>query len=182
MASGGFPLVNAGRISATPFAQRNGKAELNASGIVRSCPDRFCVHRQSRPRGTVRTGTQSRWRATGTLQAAPAVGLASGELSDAEGLARIDVDGGITLIVSSSLAIRKKRVGHDGLLRVRYARDGDLPAEAMPGFRDWLVQQYPDLAAAANLDVDDGGLEHRGRDVGSGAGHPAVRRPVPSDR
>ena len=64
--------------------------------------------------------------------------------------------------MSSSLAIRKKRVGHDGLLRVRYAPDGDLPAEAMPGFRDWLVQQYPDLAAAADLDVDDGGLNIEG--------------------
>ena len=89
-------------------------------------------------------------------------GLAPGALSDPEGLTRIDVDGGITLVMSSSLAVRNKTVSHDGLVRVRYTPDGDLTAEDMPGFRDWVVQQHPELAAAADLDADDGGLNIEG--------------------
>ncbi len=154
--------MKAGRVSAIPFAQRNGKAEFNASGVVQVCPDRFVFTDNHDPTALFELALNPDGTQREPIGRRPLSGLAPGALSDPEGLTRIDVDGGITLIVSSSLAIRKKRVGHDGLLRVRYARDGDLPAEAMPGFRDWLVQQYPDLAAAADLDVDDGGLNIEG--------------------
>ncbi|WP_234714124.1 DUF3616 domain-containing protein [Mycolicibacterium chlorophenolicum] len=93
----------------------------------------------------------------------PLVGIAEGRLRDPEGLTRIDSDGEIFLIITSSLCVSE--AGHrvsDGLVRVRYTHHGDLPAEGMHGFRDWLLRLMPSLAAAGRRTPDDGGLNIEG--------------------
>ncbi|HEY5844026.1 MAG TPA: hypothetical protein VIU87_21635, partial [Mycobacterium sp.] len=150
--------MKAGRVSAIPFAQRNGKAEFNASGVVQVGPDRFVFTDNRDPTALFELVLNPDGTQREPIRRRPLSGPVPGALSDPEGLTRIDVDGGITLVMSSSLAVRDKTVSHDGLVRVRYTPDGDLTAEDMPGFRDWVVQQHPELAAAADLDADDGGL------------------------
>ena len=154
--------MKAGRVSAIPFAQRNGKAEFNASGVVQVGPDRFVFTDNRDPTALFELVLNPDGTQREPIRRRPLSGPGPGALSDPEGLTRIDVDGEITLVMSSSLAVRKKTVSHDGLVRVRYTPDGDLTAEDMPGFRDWVVQQHPELAAAADLDADDGGLNIEG--------------------
>jgi hypothetical protein len=162
LASGSILFVKAGRVSAIPFAQRNGRAGFNASGVVQVGPDRFVFTDNHDPEALFELVLNPDGTQREPIRRRPLSGLAPGALSDPEGLTRIDGDGEMTLVVSSSFAVRKKTVGHDGLVRVRYAPDGDLSAEDMPGFRDWLVQQYPELARAADLEADDGGLNIEG--------------------
>ena len=45
---------------------------------------------------------------------------------------------------------------------VRYTPHGDLHAEAMRGFRDWLLRHVPSLAAAGQREPDAGGLNIEG--------------------
>jgi len=95
------------------------------------------------------------------------VGLDTGALSDPEGIARIDRNGAIDLIVASSLSVSGftvsgEAIAHHGLVRVRYTREGDLHGEAMPRFRQWLIDSYPDLAEAAGQVPNDDGLNIEG--------------------
>ena len=143
------------RISPVAFAQRNGKNEFNASGVVHVGADRFVFTDNHDPTALFELTLGSDGGQAGPIVRRPLTGLQPGALSDPEGLARIDGD---TLVAASSLAIRKKKVGHDGLVRIRYAPGGDLSAEAMPGFRAWVVGRFPELAAAAGRDVDQDGL------------------------
>ena len=88
-------------------------------------------------------------------------------MGDPEGLARIDRDGEISIIVASSLCVvDAKGSGRqhfsDGLVRVRYTPHGDLQTEEMLGFRDWLLCHVPFLTAASQLQPDAGGLNIEG--------------------
>ncbi|MET0474784.1 MAG: hypothetical protein ABW001_09105 [Mycobacterium sp.] len=93
--------------------------------------------------------------------------MAPGQLRDPEGLTRVDCDGGVLLVVASSFgAPGAKKSGQrqfdDGLLRVPYTPHGALHAEAMPGFRDWLLRHVPSLAPAGRRNPDAGGLNVEG--------------------
>ena len=60
----------------------------------------------------------------GPIVPRPIIGLGPSGLSDAEGIARIDVEGAIDLILASSLGFRGvdtsgKAVAHNGLVRIR---------------------------------------------------------------
>jgi len=159
--SGRIPRVNASQVTPVPFAQRNGKEDFNASGVAQVGVGRFVFTDNNDPGALFElvvdpTGNQSE-----PIARRPLTGLPRHVLSDPEGLARLDVDGEIVLVVASSLAVKKK-TGHDGLVRVRYRPEGDLTAEAMPGFRDWLLRQYPELAKAAGRAADKGGLNIEG--------------------
>ena len=95
------------------------------------------------------------------------VGVAEGQFGDPEGLTRVDLNGETLLVASSSLCISDAdRSGHprvnDGLVRVRYTPEGDLHADAMLGFRSWLLSHEPSLAEAGQLKPDAGGLNIEG--------------------
>ncbi|HEY5855875.1 MAG TPA: DUF3616 domain-containing protein [Aldersonia sp.] len=90
----------------------------------------------------------------------PLAGLADGQLGDPEGLARVDLGNDTYLVVVSSLSVRSGRMVNDGLVRVRYTPAAELHAEAMDGFRAWLLDRVPDLAAERK--PDDGGLNVEG--------------------
>jgi hypothetical protein len=49
-----------------------------------------------------------------------------------------------------------------GVLRVTINSDNTLSAENMPGFREWLISAFPQLAASAQTKPDDGGLNIEG--------------------
>ncbi len=76
----------------------------------------------------------------------------------------------ITPIVfaTSSLYVHKGKkdqtlsVPPSGLLRVTIGRGDDLAVENIPDFRDWFIRLAPDLASAAALTPDEGGLNIEG--------------------
>ena len=135
--------MKAGRVSAIPFAQRNGKAEFNASGVVQVGPDRFVFTDNHDPAALFELVLNPDGTQREPIRRRPLSGLAPGALSDPEGLTRIDVDGGMTLVVSSSLAVRKKTVGHDGLVRVRYTRTAISVPRTCRGFATGWCSSIP---------------------------------------
>jgi hypothetical protein len=154
-------------VSSTRFANTNGSGVLNASGVVPVGPTRFVFIDNNNPSVLFELNLNPDGTQRGPIARWPMVGLAGIDLSDPEGIARIDVDGAVDLIVASSLSV--KSVGasgtvsaNKGLVRVRYADDGKLHAQSMPGFRDWLVAGYPAFECAARRRPDDGGLNIEG--------------------
>jgi hypothetical protein len=154
-------------VSSTRFANPDGSGVLNASGVVPAGPARFVFIDNNNPQALFELNLNPDGTQRGPIVPRQMLGLTATALSDPEGIARIDMDGAIDLIVASSLSVNS--VGppgtvsaNKGLVRVRYAPDGDLHAQAMPGFRDWLIAAYPTLAAAARRRPDNRGLNIEG--------------------
>jgi hypothetical protein len=142
---------------------------VNASGVVPVGPSRFVFIVNTGRGALFELNLKPDDTQDGPTVPRRIVGLAAGALSDPEGIARIDTDGAIDLIVASSLSVYSVAASgtvsvNDGLVRIRYTSDGDLHAQAMPGFRDWLLAGYPALTEAARRppDEDGGGLNIEG--------------------
>lgn len=149
------------RITSQPFGERNGGVAFNASGVVQVAPERFVFVDNHDPTAVFEITLDPDDDTLRHLRRRGLVGVTKGHLGDPEGLARIDVDGQTYLVATSSLSVSGSRV-NDGLVRIAYADSGDLRAEPMTGFRDWLLAQEPTLAAAATAEPDDGGLNIEG--------------------
>ena len=149
------------KVKSTPFPKKNGDVPYNASGVVQVGPRRF-VFVDNRDSGALyefvldADGAQ-----VGPIERRPLVGVGQGHLGDPEGLTRVDLNGETFLVAASSLCLTGGKV-NDGLVRVRYSPDGDLHAEAMDGFRSWLLSQDRALDEAGALEPDKGGLNIEG--------------------
>lgn len=149
-------------VKPTPFRERNGENPFNASGVVRTGARCFTFVDNKDPTALFEMTFDADLAEVERIHRRRLRG-ADG-LGDPEGLTRIDRNGETLLIVSSSLSVERTgrdRV-NDGLVRVRYRPDGDLPAEAMAGFRAWLLDRVPALAAAGERKPDDDGLNVEG--------------------
>jgi hypothetical protein len=149
------------KVKSRSFDERNGKAPFNASGVAQVGPRRFVFIDNHDPSALFELALDADGAEVERISRRPMAGLASGQLRDPEGLTRVDHDGQIFLIVTSSLAVVDGRKS-DGLVRAHYRRHGDLRAEAMPGFRDWLLRHVPELDAVGRLEPDAGGLNIEG--------------------
>ena len=155
------------KVKPTSFDQRNGKAPFNASGVAEVGPGRFVFVDNHDPSALFELALDSDGSEVERISRRPLAGLAEGELRDPEALTRVGRKGEVLLIVASSLCVvdaggSGRRQVCDGLVRVRYTRHGDLPAEAMHGFRDWLLRLVPSIAAAGQREPDAGGLNVEG--------------------
>ena len=155
------------KVKSTPFNERNGKAPFNASGVAQVGPGRFVFVDNHDPSALFELALDADGTEVERISRRPLAGVAEGQLRDPEGLTRVGRNGEIILIVASSLCVLDakgpgRRQVSDGLVRVRYTRHGDLQAEAMHGFRDWLLRHVPSLAAAAQQEPDAGGLNIEG--------------------
>ncbi|RSM48754.1 DUF3616 domain-containing protein [Amycolatopsis balhimycina DSM 5908] len=156
-------------VKPAPFPERNGKFPFNASGVVRVGARRFVFVDNKDPASLFEMKFDAEFREVERIHRRRLTGVDSGSLRDPEGLTRVDRDGEIFLVVSSSLCVENGHRICDGLVRVRYRPDGDLPAEPMAGFRDWLLAREPALAAAGLLAPDAGGLNVEGLAWDAGA-------------
>jgi Protein of unknown function (DUF3616) len=148
------------KIKTTPFDEENGKVPFNASGVVQVGPQRFLFvdnHESSALFELVLDDDAEAER----IARRPLAGVTRGQLRDPEGIARVDRNGEIVLVVASSLCV-KGSDRSDGLVRVRYTPHGDLRAEPMVGFRAWLLGHVPSLAMAGERESDEGGLNIEG--------------------
>jgi hypothetical protein len=155
------------KVKPKSFDQRNGKEPFNASGVAEVAPGRFVFIDNHDPSALFELALDSDGAEVERISRRPLAGVAEGELRDPEGLTRMDRDGEVLLIVASSLCVMDasgsdRRQVCDGLVRVRYTPHGDLHAEAMPGFRDWLLGNVPSIAAAGRREPDAGGLNIEG--------------------
>jgi hypothetical protein len=149
-------------VKPTPFREKNGKVPFNASGVVQVGSRRFVFIDNKDPTALFEMTFDTNVEAVERIHRRRLAGLAEGALRDPEGLTRVDVDGETFLVVSSSLCRSGRGRVDDGLVRVRYRPDGDLTAEAMGGFRAWLLAREPTLAAAGLREPDAGGLNVEG--------------------
>ncbi len=149
------------KVKSRSFDERNGKASFNASGVAQVGPRRFVFIDNHDPSALFELALDADGAEVERISRRPLAGVANGQLRDPEGLARLDHDGDIFLIVTSSLCVVDGKKS-DGLMRVRYRPHGDLQTEAMPGFRDWLLRHVPPLAAVGQLEPDAGGLNIEG--------------------
>ncbi|HJQ47476.1 MAG TPA: DUF3616 domain-containing protein [Amycolatopsis sp.] len=149
------------KVRSTPFREKNGRFPFNASGVVQVDPRRFVFIDNKDPTAFFEMTLDHHDGAVERIRRRPLAGLAPGMLGDPEGLTRADVRGETVLIASSSLCVTGRQVS-DGLVRVRYVPEGDLPTEAMHGFRAWLLAHEPTLAAAGMREPDAGGLNIEG--------------------
>jgi len=150
------------KVRPIPFPELNGEVPFNASGVVRVGSHRFVFVDNKDPTALFEMTFDSDVRAVERIHRRRLAGVGKGMLRDPEGLTRVDVNGEIFLVVASSLCVADGNRICDGLVRVRYAPGGELPAEPMAGFRDWLLARLPELAAAGRREPDAGGLNVEG--------------------
>jgi hypothetical protein len=152
------------KVKSTPFPDKNDGIRFNASAVARVGPRRFAFIDNHDATAIF----EFELDADGTVERIlrrRLMGLSEGELGDPEGLTRVDTDGEIYLIAASSLCVGRagqSRHVNDGLVRIRYTPEGDLDAEAMDGFREWLLSNVPSLAEAGEREPDAGGLNIEG--------------------
>ena len=163
--AGGLGLQK--KVKSTSFDERNGKAPFNASGVAQVGPGRFVFIDNHDPSALFELALDADGTEVERISRRPMAGVAEGQLRDPEGLTRVDRNGEIFIIVASSLCVLDAKGSgrqqvSDGLVRVRYTPHGDLHAEAMHGFRDWLLRHVPSLAAAGQREPDKGGLNIEG--------------------
>jgi Protein of unknown function (DUF3616) len=149
------------KIKSTPFPEKNSGVAFNASGVVQVGPRRFLFVDNHEGSALFEFALDADGAKVQRIRRRRLVGVQKGQLGDPEGLTRIDMNGATFLVAASSLCIEQRHI-NDGLVRVRYAVDGDLDAEAMPGFRSWLLSHEPSLAEAGELKPDAGGLNIEG--------------------
>lgn len=149
------------KIKPTPFDEKNRGAPFNASGVAQVGPHRFVFIDNHDPSSLFELVLDDDDAEAERIARRPLAGVADGQLRDPEGLARIDLNGEILLVVASSLCAAGT-TRSDGLVRSRYAPHGALHAEPMDGFRAWLLDHEPSLAKAAEREPDADGLNIEG--------------------
>ena len=154
-------------VNSIPFGEMNGKDEYNASWIVQLADARFLICDNNTNDALFELDLTPDGQKKGTLIRRPLQGLAPGLVDDLEDMTLVEENGRRYVFVTSSLYVKKAKkevldVPPSGLLRVTVNPDDALSAENMPGFREWLIGVYPQLAAAAQIKPDDGGLNIEG--------------------
>jgi hypothetical protein len=154
-------------IDSTPFDEMNGKDEFNASDIVPLADSRFLICDNNTNDALFELTLTPDGQKKGPLIRRPLQGLAPGAVDDLEGMTLVEENGRRYVFVTSSMYVKKAKkdvldVPPSGVLRVTVNPDGALSAENMPGFRDWLISAYPQLAESAQTKPDDGGLNIEG--------------------
>lgn len=184
---------NARVVASIPFGEMNYGEVYNASGVVPLSDSRFLLCDNHVGDALYELDLTSDGQKDGKLIRRPLEGLNNDSIDDLESMTMAEEGGLQFVFVASSLCIKKGRdnlqekptnVPANGLLRVTVNPDHGLRAENMPGFRDWLIENDPELAPAASRVANDGGLNIEGLawDRNRHALLFGARTPAPEDR
>jgi Protein of unknown function (DUF3616) len=154
-------------IDSISFGELNGGEEYNASDIIPLADSRFLFCDNNTNDALFELDLTRDGRKKGPLIRRTLQGLAPGAVDDIEDMALVEDGGRRYVFITSSMHVRKARndslvVPPSGVLRATINPDDSLRAENMPGFRDWLISAYPELAASAQVKPKDGGLNIEG--------------------
>jgi hypothetical protein len=105
----------------------------------------------------------------------PLRGIGPGTVDDLEGMTLVRMGGGDSIVAIPSLSLKRRKGRHskkskrgkesparDCLLRIIFGEGDQLEAEALSGFRGWLVENAPELGKSPRYLPDDGGLNVEG--------------------
>jgi hypothetical protein len=105
----------------------------------------------------------------------PIRGIEPGSVDDLEGMTHVRTDGSSLIIVIPSLSLKQRKGRHkkknkrgkastarNGLLRISVGEGDRLEAEVLSAFREWIVENAPELAKSPRSLPDDGGLNVEG--------------------
>jgi Protein of unknown function (DUF3616) len=105
----------------------------------------------------------------------PLSGIAPGSVDDLEGMTHVRTASGSLLIVLPSLSLQPRKRRHhkkskrgkastarNGLVRIACGEGEQLEAEVLASFREWLVENTPELGKSPRYLPDDGGLNVEG--------------------
>jgi len=105
----------------------------------------------------------------------PLSGIEPGSVDDLEGMTHVHTASGSLLIVNPSLSLKprkrrrnkkskrgKESIARNCLLRISFGERGQLEAEVLAAFREWIVENTPELGESSKYLPDDGGLNVEG--------------------
>jgi hypothetical protein len=157
------------------FGQRPGSEPYNASEIVAIGDSKFLFCDNNIGDALVELQLAADGTMASDLIRRPIRGIESKAVDDLEGMTRVDFDGGAFLVAVPSLSLKQRKGKHEKkskrgkpsparncLLRISMTADGELSAEVLWEFREWLVEHTPELERAAQYLPDDGGLNVEG--------------------
>jgi hypothetical protein len=167
----------------------NGGDEYNASDVVALADSRFLFCDNNTNDALFELNLTPDGQMKGPLIRRPLQGLVPDTVDDLEGMTLVEEGGRRYVFVTSSMYVKKAKkkrlnIPPNGVLRVTINPDDTLSAENMPGFREWLIQAYPQLTPASQVRPDDNGLNIEGLawDKGRGALLFGLRTPAPGGK
>jgi hypothetical protein len=105
----------------------------------------------------------------------PISGIELGSVDDLEGMTHVRTDGGSLIIVIPSLSLQQRKRRHkkksrrgkastarNCLLRIAFGEGDRLEAEVLSAFREWIVENAPELGQSPRYLPDDEGLNVEG--------------------
>lgn len=158
-----------------PFGERPGPEPYNASEIVLIDDSKFLFCDNNIGDALF----ELRLAADGTMACPlirrPIRGIKPGTVDDLEGMTHVQTDGGSFVVVMPSLSLKQRKGHHQKkskrgkevtarncLLRITLGEDVRLEAEVLWAFREWLVENVPELGKYPRYLPDDGGLNVEG--------------------
>lgn len=155
--------------------KQTGKKPHNASEIVAIDDGRFLFCDNNVGDALFELRLAANGEMACTLIKRPISGIEPGSVDDLEGMTHVSTDGGNLIIVMPSFSLKqrkrwrkkKSRRGKETatrscLLRISFGAGDRLEAEVLAGFRDWIVDNAPELGNAPRYLPDDGGLNIEG--------------------
>ena len=147
-----FWLFGAGRdgrvVVVTPaeLEAAGAAGEINASALVPIADSRFLIVDDLTDDAFYELTFTPEGEKSGPLVRRPLLGMEAGLVEDLEGATLINRDGRRIIVAVSSLENTEGERTEDGLVRVVVGAEGELRGEVMPGFRAWLLSQFPEVA------------------------------------
>jgi hypothetical protein len=143
---GGQPQIVV--VSATPFEERTPRGHINASDLVPIADSTFLIVDDLTDDAFFELSLSPDGKKSKPLLRRPILGLGNGLVEDLEGAALVEESGQRYIVSVSSLEGNEGENTEAGLVRVAIDASGALRGEIMPGFRNWLLASYPELANA----------------------------------
>jgi hypothetical protein len=163
------------KIKPIAFGERNGSKPYNASEIVALGDSRFLFCDNNVGDALFELRLAADGTMDGPVIERPMSGIEPGTVDDLEGMTNARAEGRNLLFAVPSLSLKqrkgrhkkKSRRGKDAtarncLLRISCEANDRLEAEVLSGFREWLVDQAPELGKSPRYLPDDGGLNVEG--------------------
>jgi hypothetical protein len=163
------------RIRPIAFGERPGPEPYNASEIVAIDDSKFLFCDNNIGDALFELRLAADGTMAGPLIRRPIGGIEPGSVDDLEGMTHVRTAGGSLLVVMPSLSLKQRKrrrnkkskrgkesTARNGLLRISFGEGGRLEAEVLSAFREWLVDNAPELGKSPRYLPDDGGLNVEG--------------------
>jgi hypothetical protein len=142
--------VNVSVIVPRNFGDETSAGRINASALVSMADSTFLVVDDLTDDAFYELRFSPDGSKSGPLVRKPISGLVQGHVEDFEGATLVESGGRSYIAAVSSLEQNERENTDEGFVRVTFDENGGLHGETMPGFRDWIIASFPELAATPN--------------------------------